>query len=614
MAAPALTVKLDDGTGTFPFDITSKVMALDGYQISRGRDDWEGAVTAGELRLTLNNSDGRFTPGSTILGTPSPITVDQRIQVFEGLGAGFDLGGFDVGGFDGPTSRFTGYVKSWPVSWPAVVSTFATVDLIATDAQARAERRILRSMLEEETLRLSPATYYPLSEAEGSTSAGDATGNGGSVLTAAGTGLPPVFGASTGLADDSTGVQFAGGQYLSRPASAAATSFGCVIVTTTSGTQRVILGGNALALTVEADGTLSVFMIDALALTSVFIDGVQVINDGLPHFVMVVLDGLVARLYIDGVQDATVGLGAGGVNPLTVAGIGGGTGLAALASLVGTVSHAFDSEGILSPTQADRLSDAALTGFAGESGTDRITRLAGYAGIPLGDLDSSLTEVPAQLTVGRSTQDAIQEVADAEFGLVFIDGSGSLTFHNRNRAAAKTAPDLTLDSQYVTPDVQPVTDDQQIVNYLEATAAGTGATSVAQDAGSEDAHGRYPISQTYLVQTDAEALDRASWIVAKQAEPTPRYGTLTINLYKMSESLAASVVDVLDLNCWLRVTSLGSQNPGGTVADVIVQGWNAEATAEGWTISCNVVSREIFTAWIPDDPIFGILDTYLMLF
>jgi hypothetical protein len=48
---PTLKVLLDNaaGTGLFPFDITPYVMAVDGYQLNRGRDDWQSAVTAGEL-------------------------------------------------------------------------------------------------------------------------------------------------------------------------------------------------------------------------------------------------------------------------------------------------------------------------------------------------------------------------------------------------------------------------------------------------------------------------------------------------------------------------------------------------------------------------------------
>jgi hypothetical protein len=42
----------------------------------------------------------------------------------------------------------------------------------------------------------------------------------------------------------------------------------------------------------------------------------------------------------------------------------------------------------------------------------------------------------------------------------------------------------------------------------------------------------------------------ANWIVGEFAEPTARYGTLTINLYGMSASMAKIVMDSLDLNCW----------------------------------------------------------------
>ena len=83
MTLPTPTVLLDDGTGSFPYDVTDKVLAVDGYDLDRGRQDWQGGVTSGSLGLTLNNSDGRFTPGSTTIATPSPIRVDQQIRLIE---------------------------------------------------------------------------------------------------------------------------------------------------------------------------------------------------------------------------------------------------------------------------------------------------------------------------------------------------------------------------------------------------------------------------------------------------------------------------------------------------------------------------------------------------
>ena len=175
--------------------------------------------------------------------------------------------------------------------------------------------------------------------------------------------------------------------------------------------------------------------------------------------------------------------------------------------------------------------------------------------------------------------------------------------------SARAAPDLTLSSDYITPDVAPVLDDQQIINYMEVTAEGTGSTALVTDAVSETSHGRYPGSQSYAVQTDAEALDRANWVIAKFAEHDPRYGTLTVNLYKMTPAMASTVLAALDLDCWLRVVLMAPQNPGGTVADVVVQSISETHTADEWTVACNVVSRSIYDTFILDDPTYGALDS-----
>jgi len=603
---PTLTVLLDDGTGTYPFDISRYVLS-DGYEISRGRDDWQAAVTAGELTLTLNNSDGRFTPGSTLIASPSPIVVDQRIRLYANGDAGFGIAGFGIS-----DTRFTGYVKSWPVSWPETVATFSKVQLTATDAQARAERRTLRSSLEEEILSDHPTAYYTLGEAEGASAAGDSSGSGKGTLAAAGSGTAVAFGNGTGPVDGLPAPTFAGGQYLSGrgatfigtgsaftvefffATSMAAPAFvspvlaiddgsdflGVILVVNTSGKIQVNFGGNLLVSSAS-------------------------VNDGLIHHVALTLTiGGVLTLYLDGVSVAS---GAGTVLPgddLIRLGLAPSN-LAVTTPFIGTLSHVAIHTAALSAARVGQHS-AAGHDFVGESGTARLSRVAGYGGIPVGTLDSSLTNVAASALSGKSVQSVLQETADAEFGLVFVDGTGSLVFHNRNRVVAKTAPDLILSSQYVTPDVAPVSDDQQLLNYMEVTAEGTGATSVVRNTTSEGTHGRYPGSRSYLVQTDAEAIDRANWLVANLAEPTTRYGTLTINLFGMPPSLASSVLDLLDLNCWLRVTSMASQNPGGVTADVIVQGWTETASADTWQITCNVVSRSLYApVWIFGTSTFG---------
>jgi hypothetical protein len=253
----------------------------------------------------------------------------------------------------------------------------------------------------------------------------------------------------------------------------------------------------------------------------------------------------------------------------------------------------------LSSTRTDAHHTAGATGFAGETDNARLTRLAGYANIPVGTLDASLTNVPYTDFTGRTAWDCIQEVADASMGVAYIDGSGNLVFHNRQKVTTKTSPDLTLSASFVTFDAEPTTDDQDLLNYMEVTASATGNPQLARDTVSESgdathpAHGRYSDSKELLLSTDGEALDRANWLVKTRAQPSTagRYGTLTVNLYGMTAAQQSSVVSALEPGCWLRVVNMLTQTPGGTTVDLAVEGIAPSQSGNNWTIQCNVVSK-----------------------
>lgn len=591
MSLPTVQFLLDDGTGTFPYDVTAYARLIDGFSFTRGREDEQAAVTAGSLSFALNNADGRFTPGSTVIDSPSPIKVDQRIRLKETV--------------NGVTyTRFTGYVKSWRVGWPAGVDTHSVVQVTATDAQARAERRALLSVVQEEILSDSPATYYTLGEPEGSTSAADSSGNQAPPLTMAGDGADVVFGSAIGPGTDGlTAAEFAGGKHLSGTLPAAPAMIGFAFATI--GTSMILVtdgtlngsGGKPLGLTIDASGQVRVSETGAVVGSA--------INDGEVHTAawslnQVVLDGVTYTPAIDAPSAATLHVG--------------GTVGANFANFTGSIAHVAVYSPAISTTRAASHSSAMLTGFAGESGTDRITRLAGYANIPVGTLDTSLTNVPHKDITGTSAWSAIAEVTDAEGGLSLIDGSGDLGFTNRNAAPEKVTPDLTLVSSLVSFDAAPTDDDAEILNHVETTAEATGVVQVARDAASEGTHGRYPESKTYLVTTDAEALDRANWLVSVNAEPTTRFGTLTVNLYKMTAAQQSAALAALEPGAWLRVTGMPAQTPGGTTVDVMVQGFAEEQTGSSWSLTCNVVARAKFTAWVLDDTTYGVLDSTTKLY
>lgn len=575
---------LDDGTGTFPDDITDCVLLVDGFNLTRGRADTQSAPTAGTFNLTLNNAKpgkvGAFTPGSTILGSPSPIKVDQRIRVKETV--------------NGVTyNRGTYYVKSWAVSWRSTTEASSVVRVTATDAQARAERRVLRSVVEEEIMLDGPTAYYTLGEPEGATSAGDTSGNQAPPLTSAGT---VTFGTGTGPGTDGlTAATFAGGGYLIGTAATDVWGMECFFSTTTTPAAAMPLMTSPLgfAIVVDTGGRIRT---DAADLSS------PVVTDGATHHLMW-RPG--ANVYLDGVDIGTPFASPAGNGAFSIGG-GGRFGAGyATTPFVGTISHVGIYPSTAIPTNARTIAHASAgsTGFAGESGTARITRLAGYIGLTTGTLDASLTNVAFIDFTGQSAWQAIQDVCDAEMGVAYINGSGTLDFHNRQRVTIKTSPDLTLSAAvaggFVRTDAEPVTDDQDLLNYIDVTAAATGASQVVSDSASETSHGRYPDSKTYLVATDDEALDRGNWLVGTRKEPptSGRYGTLTVNLYGMSAVQQSAALAALEHGCWLRVTNMPSQTTGGTTVDVVVEGIAETQSGNNWEIACNVVSK---TAMYPE--------------
>lgn len=597
---------LDDGTGTFPDDITSKVLLAEGMTFTRGRGDWQDAPSAGVLNLTLNNADGRFTPGSTVLGSPSQIKVDQRLQVRETV--------------NGVTYiRFTGYVKSWALGWPGVVEASAVVTITVTDAQARAERRVLATYITEEATADVAAALFPLSEPSTATSAMDLSGAQAPALAPAGSGTTGVvFGVDGPIITGLTTAQFVSGgkslkanSYVTGSAVSGLT-LECVFKVSATdaasfGFAALIWGGDSLTnfrvgMDFDSGGHLrgSCAGFTSYSATN-YVDNAW-------HHALVTYDNATGAitLYVDGTSVATGSGTTGNAVSGSVTWVCS-QGAAANCAVSGQVANAHYYSSKLSSTQASNHAAAVLNGFANESGTARIARLAGYAGLTLGAQDASLTNVPFTEIADQPAWQAIQDVAKAEGGLAYIDGTGSLVFHNRLRNPGKTAPDLTLPASYVTADTQPTDDDQSIINYFAATAQGTGIEQVVRSTTSETSHGRYPQSDTYLVATDQEALDRANWVVGNFAEPTTRYGTLTVNLYGMPAATQQLVVSLLEPDCWLRIITMPSQTTGGTTVDVVVEGIEETQRAGEWTIRCNVVSRALFNAWILGDPVYGVL-------
>jgi hypothetical protein len=324
------------------------------------------------MTLVLDNADGRFTVGSTIIATPSPIKTDRQIRVKVTPSGGTAV------------TRFTHYVQNWPVEWPDGSDQFAVASITGTDAQPKAERRPLRSVVEEEILLDSPKALYTLGEPAGVATAADSTGNNAPMLTMAGSsaGTAVAFGNAIGT-NGLTAAQFTNtSRFLSTGVATVLSALDCAFTCTSPGTGVLYLvAGPYLYVDAAVTGKVK---------CDIGLTGGPVVTDGAVHTAGLRFDGTTAYLFVDGVSVASTAFAFPSIAPVLDVGgyataVGGATGLIAEVAIFATDPGA---------ARLTAHSTAMLTGFQGEDGAERITRLAGYAGLTVGTMDPGLTPMP----------------------------------------------------------------------------------------------------------------------------------------------------------------------------------------------------------------------------
>jgi hypothetical protein len=172
--------------------------------------------------------------------------------------------------------------------------------------------------------------------------------------------------------------------------------------------------------------------------------------------------------------------------------------------------------------------------FSGE----RITRILDEAGWPAGDraIDtgfSEIAEVTFALGAGVTALDAIRQVADAELGIFFVNGSGVATFHDRHhrRDAAYLTSQATfgdaLSGGLPYRSVVLDTDADRIWNDIQVTATG-GETQRAEDATSQTTYLRRTMARQVSLARDTESADQAEYLLAQYKDPKNRFAAITV--------------------------------------------------------------------------------------
>lgn len=495
--------------------------------------------------------------------------------------------------------RFSGYIDDWRVTWPGLVSSFNTCAVTASSRLARLGSTVeLKSIIEEEYLLDSPAAYYTLSEPEGATTADESSGNNEPNLKQTGTGAAVTFGTATGPStDDLTAASFTGGKRLTTTLSTAPAVLECFFSTSVTPSAPVAVLSSDAALYVGTDGKLHTG-------SGVDLGAGSVVTDGAVRHVV----WMSGAVYVDGVSigspteapsNAIIGVGGGGT-------AGAGTDVG---TITGNISHVA-AHASLTAARALAHADAGLDGFANETPAARLARYASYADVPSAETSFETGDVLnlAHIdTTGKTALACMREVEVTENGVLFDAADGTLTFHDRgHRYGATSAFTLVHDDGEIAAALEPVLDDQQLVNDLTATGS-TGISARVKNDTSIDDYGPYRETLDLATSNAEEPLQAAGWRVNRYNEPGVRIPGADVYLNSADDTLRNQVL-AADIGTRFTLSTLPSNAPASSM-DMFIEGMTETITAVEHRVSFRTSPAEVFNVWLLGDATYGVLNT-----
>ena len=235
-----------------------------------------------------------------------------------------------------------------------------------------------------------------------------------------------------------------------------------------------------------------------------------------------------------------------------------------------TTIQAVDAQRLAQNAQISTVTGAT----AGDLSGTRINQLLNAIAWPstMRDIDSGLTTLQNDPGTNRTSLQALQTVANSEYGAIYVDASGSFVFQDRAVTVSSIAGTPTVFSdngagiRYA--DAVWKLDDSLVFNKSTVTRSG-GTAQVATNQPSID---KYFLHSYFLdgllMQTDAVALDYARAYTASRAETSIRCDAITLDLY--TPSYTAGTVAALSLDFFNPITVITTQ-PGGSTLEKTLQ-------------------------------------------
>jgi hypothetical protein len=511
-------------------DVTEDVAEV---RTKRGRESEFEAFPASTASVRLYNDERQYDPLNAAGTYYGRLLTNTPIRIVAG-----------VSGTDYPVWR--GYVDGWPAEYSE--GGFASaVQVNCTDAfKLLAERPVPDTHLAFITDDLpSMAALYRCDTVAGQVLVNDGpTGRDGQIKSplAVVDPLTPVSVKALSIPEQRPGTgEFLSGVDVPIVAAAdnltASTQWTVALVAQFAkrefrGLFSTVTAGGTVVVTiyVGSDGRVS-FYIDgvgaALAATAPGVDA----GDGLPHRIVLVRDGIAARLYIDGRLATQNGNGAATSSPTATGGVhrigrtGFGDGVYAAPLVVIDELMVFGTD--LSEAEVIALDTELVEGFSAlqtsGSAVEAVLDVIGWpAGLRAIDAGETLVRLPPN-PVGGSTLGLLQSIVTSEGGRLFVDAEGRVTFHARGRFLSETVENTV---QYTFSDVdrdEPLPpnvglldgtlrialDDKRTFDAAQVTRLG-GTVQLAQASATPL---RTYTASGLVLHSDVQAKSLAEWIV-----------------------------------------------------------------------------------------------------
>jgi len=591
-------------------DITAYLRLSDGVTFTRGRTDERSTAQPGNLTLTLNNDDGRFTPGLAA-GAYAPLAIRCPIRVsFKPPGAGAH------------TVMWTGLVDEFDPGWDNGHRPICTIS--ASDRLARMQRRTMGRWETECHLGSGATHLWPLVEDNSATTIAEVasgttdhslsvTLNGGSGSIDFGAGeLPVDDGTVVALTPTSlsagynmTGAAQVSGSYTGH-------SMSVLILTTVSANAGLFrfrdIYGNYLELQTTSAGKAKAVSYEAFTGVTTAVTSTAGVCDGLFHQIGLSVGSTgTLTLYVDGASAGTAA-GASLISGATVV-IGGTVG----ALYSGQISHCALWADITPTAAMQTGAYAAVTGGAGETTTARFTRICAMAGITGTTYGTGLSTMGKQPIAGKSTLDALNDCGDAELAPVRLAADGTPALAARSiRYNAAVA--LALTPADIGTEVSFVVNDEALINDTTAIRPDPGASELRViNAASVARYGTHDESLTINVADDTQLASITQWRANSRAEPAPRTATLQIAAWIKQATVNLVNLTALDVGSRVQVTGLPATAPA-TVLDLFVEGFSDTFNTTGWLRTLNTSSVGASgSVWQLDSATYSQLDSTTIL-